>query len=74
MADVVVSRMAGRDLHPWLVLMAFLSSFHNLASILLLSFYYGSAFYEICSYCKLPLLLTNTNVVSTLALHPSTTP
>jgi cytidyltransferase-like protein len=62
MADVVVARMAKRDLHPILVVMGVVSSFYNLASIVLLVFYIMSVFSEICAYTKLTILSPNINV------------
>jgi len=43
-SDIMLSRMAQRELHPWVVLMAMLSIFHNLGTLMLCLFYFGMVF------------------------------
>jgi len=60
--DITVSKMAQRELHPWVVLMAMLSIFHNLATLMLFVFYYVAVFTDLCFYMRLPMFTINKNV------------
>ncbi|KAF4655143.1 hypothetical protein FOL46_008378 [Perkinsus olseni] len=61
-ADLVVARMAHRDVHGWLVFMAMVSLLDKLAIIACAVFYYCSIFYDICSYMNLPMFTPVKNV------------
>ena len=61
-ADVVVSRMAGREFHPIIVIITMISIVSNFAILVFSAFYYTIILYEICEHTKLPLLSINRNV------------
>jgi cytidyltransferase-like protein len=61
-SDLILAKMAKRELHPWIVLFAMLSIFHNLACIMLCAFYFVAVFYELCNYMNLPMFSINVNV------------
>mmetsp|Transcript_17469 Transcript_17469/g.28234 ORF Transcript_17469/g.28234 Transcript_17469/m.28234 type:complete len:498 (-) Transcript_17469:1105-2598(-) len=61
-SDLVVARMAQRELHPWVVIInmgALVSSFF---CFVLVPFYYATVLFEVSTYTKLPLLTRVTNV------------
>eukprot|EP01103_Thecamoeba_quadrilineata_P010313 TRINITY_DN2186_c0_g1_i2.p1 TRINITY_DN2186_c0_g1~~TRINITY_DN2186_c0_g1_i2.p1 ORF type:complete len:408 (-),score=38.68 TRINITY_DN2186_c0_g1_i2:490-1713(-) len=61
-SDMILARMAKRDLHQWVVLFAMTSIFSNFLTLLMTSFYYVAVFYEISSAMNLPLFSTVINV------------
>jgi len=61
-SDIILSRMAKRDLHPWVVIFSMASIFNHFLIMLLLVFYYTAVFYEICEFTHLPLLTICKNV------------
>jgi glycerol-3-phosphate cytidylyltransferase-like family protein/phosphatidylglycerophosphate synthase len=62
-SDLIVAKMAQRELHPIVVITSMLSIFnHNLMIYILVSVYFISIFYEICESMGLPLLTPTVNV------------
>ncbi|KAL6068247.1 Choline/ethanolamine phosphotransferase (CEPT) [Balamuthia mandrillaris] len=61
-SDIILGKMAKRDLHPWIVVFAMLSIFHHLATILLVAFYYFSVFSDLAQHLQLPFLTVHRNV------------
>lgn len=62
--DVVVSRMASRELHPIVILLTMFGIVNNFAILAFAAFYYISILFEVSSYTKLPILQINRNVYS----------
>lgn len=61
-SDVTLSKMAGRELHPWVVLMSMATVLSHTTIIALSMFYYVGVFADLCSYLNMPLLTTCRNV------------
>ena len=61
-ADIVSSRFANRQLHPWVVVLAMCSVMNNILNILLVIAYFICVCVEMCSYTSMPLLAINRNV------------
>jgi hypothetical protein len=61
-SDVTLAKMAGRELHPWVVLMSMATVLSHTTIIALSSFYYVGVFADLCSYLNMPLLTTCRNV------------
>jgi len=62
-SDLIVSKMAKRELHPIIVVTSMLSAFnHNLMIFILVSVYFIKIFYEISDGLGLPLLTPAVNV------------
>ena len=61
-ADVIVSKMSKRELHPWVVCMAMASIFNHFVILVLTVVYYAVVFADICHYMNLPLLSVCRNV------------
>ena len=62
-SDLIVAKMANRELHPIIVIGSMLSVFnHNLMIYILVTVYYIVIFYEICEGLGLPLLSPVVNV------------
>jgi len=60
--DVIVAKMGGRDLHPWVVIMAMGSLLSNFFTLALVFFYYITVLSEISLYMNLPLVTVVQNV------------
>eukprot|EP01103_Thecamoeba_quadrilineata_P006136 TRINITY_DN15861_c0_g1_i1.p1 TRINITY_DN15861_c0_g1~~TRINITY_DN15861_c0_g1_i1.p1 ORF type:complete len:495 (+),score=67.58 TRINITY_DN15861_c0_g1_i1:183-1667(+) len=60
--DMIVAKMAKRDLHPWVVIFAMASLFSNFLTLTMVAFYYCFLLYEISSALNLPLFSTFVNV------------
>jgi len=61
-ADICVSKMAKRELHPWIVCMAMASIFNHFVILVLTVIYYAVIFADCCHYMNLPLLSCCRNV------------
>ena len=61
-ADIVSSRFADRELHPWVVVLAMAGVTSNVLNILLAFGYYAMVCHEICDHTHQPLLTVNINV------------
>jgi choline-phosphate cytidylyltransferase len=60
--DVIVSKMAKKDLGPWFVVIAGISLLDKLTALFLSIAYMVSVIYEISTYMNIPVLTTNINV------------
>jgi len=60
--ELVLARMAKRELHSWLFFMVILSTLNRFASVLMAIFYFSSVFYDISTFMNIPLFTTVVNV------------
>eukprot|EP00741_Cyanophora_paradoxa_P013417 tig00020685_g12956.t1 len=61
-SDLIVAKMAKRDLHPLIVIACMVSIFNDLGAICLCAFYYFEIFYELSEALNMPVFSTVTNV------------
>lgn len=61
-SDITLAKMAGRELHPWVVLMSFAAILQHSTILALVMVYYIAVFADLCSYLNMPLLTTCRNV------------
>jgi cytidyltransferase-like protein len=61
-ADLTLAKMAGREIHPWVVLMSLASVLSHSTILTLVLTYYIAVFADLCSYLNMPLLTTCRNV------------
>lgn len=61
-SDVTLAKMAGRELHPWVVLMSLAAIFSHPVILALCLTYYVAVFADLCAYLNMPLLTTCRNV------------
>lgn len=61
-SDVTLAKMAGRELHPWVVLMSFAAVLNHSTILALVIVYYIAVFADLCSYLNMPLLTSCRNV------------
>merc|ERR1712159_93608 len=61
-SDLIVAKMARRELHPWIVVMSMASVLNQFVIIALVPFYYMCIFGDLCFYMNLPLLTVCRNV------------
>merc|ERR1712038_1228479 len=60
--DVTLAKMAGREIHPWVVLMSFSAVVSNSTILTLVLVYYIAVYADLCSYLNMPLLTVCKNV------------
>lgn len=60
--DIIVAKMAGRDLHPWLVIMAMGSLLSNFLCLFMVFFYYITILSEVALFMNLPIFSVVRNV------------
>ena len=60
--DVTLSKMAGRGIHPWVVLMSIAVIFNYATIIFLVAVYFIAVFADLCSYLNMPLMTVCRNV------------
>jgi len=60
--DVIVCKMTARDIHPLVVILAMLSLFNHVFTMLLILFYYVTLFYEISEYMEISMFSVTVNV------------
>mmetsp|Transcript_4231 Transcript_4231/g.8091 ORF Transcript_4231/g.8091 Transcript_4231/m.8091 type:complete len:545 (-) Transcript_4231:152-1786(-) len=60
--DVTLAKMAGREIHPWVVLMSFCAVVSNSTILTLVMVYYIAVFADLCAYLNMPLLTVCKNV------------
>lgn len=60
--DIIVSKMASRELHPWVPIMLIISLFDNFLCLLMTATYYGIVLSEISAYLRIPILGITQNV------------
>lgn len=61
-SDLILARMAGRQLHPWVVLMSLAAVLSHSVILTLVAIYYIAVFCDLSFYLNLPLLATCRNV------------
>ena len=61
-SDVTLAKMAGRELHPWVVLMSFAAVLNHGTILALVMVYYITVFADLSAYLNMPLLTTCRNV------------
>ena len=60
--DLIVSKMSGRDLHPWVLISVMFSMFSYLLTFGIVAVYYLVLFYELATYLGLPMFSLAVNV------------
>jgi cytidyltransferase-like protein len=63
-SDVTLAKMAGREIHPWVVLMSSAAILSHATIIFLVIVYYIAVFADLCSYLNMPLMTVCRNVYS----------
>jgi len=61
-SDITLAKMAGREVHPWVVLMSLAAIFSHSTILTLCITYYIAVFADLCAYLNMPLLTTCRNV------------
>ena len=61
-SDLILAKMADRELHPWVVLMSLSATLSYPIILSLVAAYYIGVFSDLCFYLNLPLLATCRNV------------
>jgi cytidyltransferase-like protein len=61
-SDVILAKMADRELHPWVVVMSLAAVLSYSTILVLVAVYYVAVFSDLCFYLNLPLLATCRNV------------
>ncbi|KAL9181330.1 hypothetical protein ACHAXT_010135 [Thalassiosira profunda] len=61
-SDVTLAKMAGREIHPWVVLMSSAAILSHATIIFLVIVYYIAVFADLCSYLNMPLMTVCRNV------------
>jgi len=61
-SDIILAKMAKRDLHPYIVIFAMLSVLDNFIILLVVGLYYMSTLYEISEYMELSIFGITRNV------------
>jgi len=60
--DVTLAKMAGREIHPWVVLMSSAAILSHATIIFLVIVYYIAVFADLCAYLNMPLMTVCRNV------------
>jgi hypothetical protein len=63
-SDVTLSKMAGREIHPWVVLMSMAAVLSHTTILALVFVYYIAVFADLCFYMNMPLFSTCRNGAS----------
>ena len=61
-SDVTLAKMAGREIHPWVVLMSSAAILSHATIIFLVIVYYIAVFTDLCAYLNMPLMTVCRNV------------
>ena len=61
-SDLVLARMAKREMHDWIFLMAMMSLLDKFLNLFMAVFFYCSIVYDICTFMNLPLFTPVINV------------
>lgn len=61
-SDVTLAKMAGREIHPWIVLMSMFAVMSHPVILVLVIIYYIGIFGDLCSYLNMPLMTVCRNV------------
>jgi choline-phosphate cytidylyltransferase len=60
--DLTLARMAKRDLHAWVAIMAMASLIDKFFNLFMTAFYFSSVFYDVCVFLNLPMFTPVINV------------
>ena len=60
--DLTLARMAKRDLHVWVAIMAMASLIDKFVNLFMTAFYFSSVFYDVCVFLNLPMFTPVINV------------
>jgi len=63
-SDVTLAKMAGREVHPWVVSMSSAAVLSHATIIFLVAVYYIAVFTDLCAYLNMPLMTVCRNVYS----------
>mmetsp|Transcript_24119 Transcript_24119/g.47919 ORF Transcript_24119/g.47919 Transcript_24119/m.47919 type:complete len:537 (+) Transcript_24119:136-1746(+) len=61
-SDITLAKMAGREIHPWVVVMSMATLFSHAVILALVLVYYIAVFGDLCNYQNMPLLTVCRNV------------
>ena len=61
-SDITLAKMAGRELHPWVVLMSFAAILSHSVVLTVCVTYYIAVFADLAAYLNMPLLTVSRNV------------
>lgn len=61
--DIILSKMANRQLHPWIIIITMISLFDSFISIIVSVFYIGLVIYEISHHLEKPILTPERNIL-----------
>jgi len=61
-SDVMLAKMADREIHPWVVTMSICAVLSHPSILTLVAIYYIAVFADLCSYLNMPLLTVCKNV------------
>lgn len=61
-SDITVAKMAGREIHPWVVLMSMAAVLSHSVVLSLVIVYYIAVFGDLCNYLNMPLFTVCRNV------------
>jgi len=61
-SDVMLAKMADREIHPWVVTMSLCAALSHSTILTLVAVYYIAVFADLCSYLNMPLLTVCKNV------------
>jgi len=61
-SDVTLAKMAGREIHPWVVLMSLAAVLSHSVILSLVTVYYIAVFADLCAYLNMPLMTVCRNV------------
>lgn len=61
-SDLILAKMAGRELHPWVIIMSLAAVLSHGIILILVGVYYIGVFSDLCFYLNLPLFASCRNV------------
>lgn len=61
-SDITLAKMAGREIHPWVVLMSMCAALSHTIILTLVIIYYIAVFGDLCYFLNMPLLTVCRNV------------
>jgi len=61
-SDITLAKMAGREIHPWVVLMSMCAVLSHSTILVLVIVYYIAVFGDLCAYLNMPLMTVCRNV------------
>jgi len=61
-SDITLAKMAGREIHPWVVLMGMAAVANHLTILVFVIMYYMAIFTDLCHFLNMPLMTISRNV------------